>query len=64
MDLVEFNLGCIEVCVLVDGWVNDCMMCVGDYVVGGKLVLVLLDIGLFCIDGYFEEICLCGVVLG
>lgn len=26
--------------------------------------MVVLDIGFFCIDGYFEEICLCGVYVG
>lgn len=56
VQMVELNLVCIVVCSLVDGYLNDCVLYVGDYVSIGWLVFLLVDGGFVYVDGYFEEI--------
>lgn len=63
-DIVKLNLQCMMIVSFVDGYLNDCVLCVGEYVLVGCVVLLVVDCNLFCVDGYFEEIKLCGIYIG
>jgi multidrug resistance efflux pump len=55
VDVARLNLQRTVVSSPVDGYLNDRMPRVGDYVSTGKPVLSLVDARSFHVDGYFEE---------
>jgi len=55
VDVARLNLQRTVVLSPVDGYVNDRMPRVGDYVSTGKPVLSMVDAQSFHVDGYFEE---------
>ncbi|WP_231960155.1 efflux RND transporter periplasmic adaptor subunit [Aquitalea magnusonii] len=55
VDVAKLNLQRTVVSSPVDGYLNDRMPRVGDYVSTGKPVLSLVDARSFHVDGYFEE---------
>ena len=55
LDVARLNLQRTVVSSPVDGYLNDRMPRVGDYVSTGKPVLSMVDAHSFHVDGYFEE---------
>ncbi|WP_454730961.1 MULTISPECIES: efflux RND transporter periplasmic adaptor subunit [Cupriavidus] len=64
VDLARLNLTRTSVLSPVDGYVNDRLPRLGDYVTTGRPVLSMVDANSFHVEGYFEETKLHGIHIG
>jgi len=64
IDLAKLNLERTRVLSPVDGYVNDRLPRLGDYVSTGRPVMSMVDEKSFHVEGYFEETKLAGIHLG
>lgn len=64
VDLARLNLERTRVVSPVDGYVNDRLPRLGDYVSTGRPVMSMVDEKSFHVEGYFEETKLAGIHLG
>jgi multidrug resistance efflux pump len=64
VDLARLNLQRTRVLSPVDGYVNDRLPRLGDYVTTGRPVLSMVDGASFHVEGYFEETKLHGIQIG
>ncbi|KAI3605926.1 Tetrapartite efflux system, membrane fusion component FusE-like (plasmid) [Cupriavidus necator H850] len=62
--LARLNLDRTRVVSPVDGFLNDRLPRLGDYVTAGKPVLSMVDANSFYVEGYFEETKLHGIQIG
>ncbi|MGO4326545.1 efflux RND transporter periplasmic adaptor subunit [Cupriavidus sp. 2TAF22] len=64
VELAELNLARAHVVSPVDGYLNDRLPRLGDYVTTGKPALSMVDSGSLYVEGYFEETKLHGIRAG
>ncbi len=64
VSLARLNLARTRVTSPVDGYLNDRLPRLGDYVTAGRPVLSMVDAGSFHVEGYFEETKLGGIRVG
>ncbi|MNY04956.1 p-hydroxybenzoic acid efflux pump subunit AaeA [compost metagenome] len=64
VDVAKLNLDRTRVVSPVEGYVNDRLPRLGDYVSTGKPVLSMVDARSFHVEGYFEETKLHGIHIG
>lgn len=64
VDVAKLNLERTRVVSPVEGYVNDRLPRLGDYVTTGKPVLSMVDARSFHVEGYFEETKLHGIEIG
>ncbi|WP_454766611.1 efflux RND transporter periplasmic adaptor subunit [Cupriavidus campinensis] len=64
VDVARLNLARTRVASPVEGYVNDRLPRLGDYVATGKPVLSMVDAKSFHVEGYFEETKLHGIEIG
>lgn len=64
VNLAKLNLERTRVLSPVDGFLNDRLPRLGDYVSTGRPVLSMVDAGSYHVEGYFEETKLAGIHIG